>query len=259
MSDATWLADVLRGAGLDVVERPGWKSRGRGELGRVRGVVLHHTASNRRSGNAPSLSLVENGRRDPPLPGPLSQLLLARDGTWYVIAAGRTNHAGRGEWRGVEDGNGQLLGIEAENDGIGEAWPAAQVASYATGVAAILAHIGEGPLMAVAHKEWARPKGRKIDPSFDPANFRELVEALAAMAGPPKSPPALLPTNPARAMLRRGSRGESVKELQRLLGIAEDGDFGPKTETALIAFQKGKGLLADGLAGPKTWAALGVK
>jgi hypothetical protein len=36
-----------------------------------------------------------------------------------------------------------------------------------------------------------------------------------------------------------------------------DAKFGPKTKQAVIAFQRSKDLVADGVVGPKTWAALG--
>jgi hypothetical protein len=49
--------------------------------------------------------------------GPLSQLGLVRKGTFFVIAAGRCNHAGKGLWRGVDTGNTSFIGIEAENSG----------------------------------------------------------------------------------------------------------------------------------------------
>ena len=53
-------------------------------------------------------------------------------------------------------------------------------------------------------------------------------------------------------MLRNGMEGEDVKELQRLLGINPDGDFGPNTEAAVRRFQEANGLGADGIAGPVT-------
>lgn len=61
----------------------------------------------------------------------------------------------------------------------------------------------------------------------------------------------------ARPVLRRGSRGEAVRELQLLLGgVVVDGDFGPATERVVEAYQRRSGLVADGVVGPATWAAL---
>lgn len=57
-------------------------------------------------------------------------------------------------------------------------------------------------------------------------------------------------------VLRRGSKGEAVRELQNLLGIKVDGDFGPATERAVKAFQTSRGLGSDGIAGFYTWKAL---
>lgn len=251
---ALWLADVLRGAGLTVVEQPGWKTRGRGDFTAIRGVVCHHTAGPR-NGNAPSLGIVTNGREG--LPGPLSQLVLGRDGTYFVVASGKSNHAGPGKWQGVVAGNSQMIGIEAENTGLmnDQPWPGVQVDAYVRGVAAILKHIKVDAVMACGHKEYALPKGRKPDPTLDMVAFRAAVErAMAgqAITDPPKA------VDPTRSMLRKGDMGPSVKKLQQLLGITADGNFGPKTEARVKAFQKGKGLVADGLVGQKTWAALGV-
>lgn len=57
--------------------------------------------------------------------------------------------------------------------------------------------------------------------------------------------------------LRKGSRGESVKTLQSLIGVKADGIFGKDTEAAVKAFQTAHNLKADGIVGRKTWAALG--
>ena len=61
--------------------------------------------------------------------------------------------------------------------------------------------------------------------------------------------------------LRQGSKGDVVKKMQQLLkdagsGLVVDGIFGSGTRSALVAFQKKNGLEADGVCGPKTWAAL---
>jgi hypothetical protein len=62
-------------------------------------------------------------------------------------------------------------------------------------------------------------------------------------------------TNP---VLKLGDKGESVKILQNLLvkwgcPTSTDGDFGPKTENALKAYQKKVGLQETGIVNAKTW------
>ncbi|MET0587735.1 MAG: N-acetylmuramidase domain-containing protein [Novosphingobium sp.] len=59
-----------------------------------------------------------------------------------------------------------------------------------------------------------------------------------------------------RPLLRQGDKGEAVQQVQLALGIKDDGDFGPKTKRAVIAFQKKSGLYADGIVGKNTWAKL---
>jgi peptidoglycan LD-endopeptidase CwlK len=59
--------------------------------------------------------------------------------------------------------------------------------------------------------------------------------------------------------LKVGSRGKDVERIQRALGFKEsdvDGIFGKQTEAAVKAYQKRKGLVADGIVGPKTWNML---
>lgn len=60
----------------------------------------------------------------------------------------------------------------------------------------------------------------------------------------------------AHPVLKLGSRSGPVLELQRMLGIHADGYFGPKTEFAVMQFQKGHGLTPDGIVGAKTWKEL---
>lgn len=60
--------------------------------------------------------------------------------------------------------------------------------------------------------------------------------------------------------IKQGSKGDAVKEWQGIIGAKADGNFGPGTHTATVAWQKGHGLTGDGVVGSKTWAAaLGVK
>ena len=49
-------------------------------------------------------------------------------------------------------------------------------------------------------------------------------------------------------LLKVGSKGNEVKQLQEKLGLAADGSFGPGTEKAVKAWQSANGLTADGLA-----------
>ena len=259
----TWLPQVLEEAGLKVAEAPGWRTRGRAEMGVVRGVMCHHTGTpDSAPGNMPTYKLLIDGRHPKPpakpLPGPLAQLGLGRDGAFYVIAAGRANHAGEGRWEGVTTGNSSFIGIEAEHSGTGP-WPDVQMDAYARGVAAILKKIGARENMCCGHKEYALPKGRKPDPNFDMALFRVRVGDLLNGKTPNPLIPAREPDGgggASRATLRRGDRGPLVRVLQAALGVNVDGDFGPATEARARAFQRAQGLVADGIVGPRTWVAL---
>ena len=257
----TWLPAVLGQAGLKVAPVDGWESRGRAEMGAPVGVICHHTAGPR-AGNMPSLKTLIDGRPD--LPGPLAQLGLGRDGTYYIIAAGRCNHAGVGAWQGFTDGNGRFIGIEAENTGLPDdsPWPAIQLEAYQRGVAAILTHLGQPAICCAGHKEYALPAGRKTDPPFDMEAFRRSVAGfMDGSIMPPPPIPAAEPPAPSgdagRPTLRRGSTGNAVRALQTALGITPaDGIFGGGTEAAVRTFQRAKSMVPDGIVGPNTWAVL---
>lgn len=257
-----WMPDVLLKAGLKVALTEKWQERGAGEMGPVRGVLCHHTAG-AAVGNMPSLGTLIQGR--PSIPGPLSQLGLGRDGTFYVVAAGRANHAGKGTWQGVVNGNASFIGIEAENTGGSNdfPWPDAQMDAYRRGVAALLGHLGLTADACAGHKEYALPRGRKVDPSFDMSAFRASVAAI--LSGSAEVPPLIpatevpAPGKQPRLTLRRGARGLLVSTLQGLLGVTVDGQFGGKTEAKVRDLQRGQGLVPDGIVGPKTWRLLDVR
>lgn len=59
-------------------------------------------------------------------------------------------------------------------------------------------------------------------------------------------------------ILKKGSRGEEVKQLQTKLGLASDGIFGAGTEAKLKEWQQKNGLSADGIAGPATLLKIGI-
>lgn len=173
-----WLNGVLRGAGLKVQEEKNWQNRGHGDMKDVKGILCHHTAGPKK-GNAPSLRVCRDGRPD--LPGPLSQLVLARDGTFIIVAAGKAYHAGKGQWKPMgllDNGNSRLIGIEAENTGLDndQPWLEEQMEAYAKGCAAMLKHLKLPVAACIGHKEYA--PGRKSDPSFDMVAFRKRVEGF---------------------------------------------------------------------------------
>lgn len=172
------LPKILRSYGLTVVVVPGWRYRGRpastGTFNPV-GVLCHHSATSIRATVAAVLRLLVGGRSD--LPGPLAHLGLGRDGTVYVIAAGRANHAGKARSSGTVaagDGNSLYIGIEAFNDGLGEKWPEVQYNAYVLLCAVLSVEITKNsPNTVRGHKETSVTG--KIDPRFDMDAFRSKV------------------------------------------------------------------------------------
>ncbi len=67
----------------------------------------------------------------------------------------------------------------------------------------------------------------------------------------------------AQPVIKRGSKGAAVSTAQNALKARFydpgpiDGIFGPKMFKAVKEYQSHRGLTADGIVGPKTWAALG--
>jgi peptidoglycan hydrolase-like protein with peptidoglycan-binding domain len=88
--------------------------------------------------------------------------------------------------------------------------------------------------------------------------------APAQAAVPHAAPSTLAPRASASLswpLLRSGSNGEPVRSLQYLLrarghAVAVDGAFGRRTRAAVVAFQRERGLAADGEVGNRTWTAL---
>jgi hypothetical protein len=109
------------------------------------------------------------------------------------------------------------------------------------------------------HSEW--PDGAAVPnklglvpppgtPPLPPVNFQMLQFGLTV----------LVPYDQ-RGVLRLGSKGFWVAFAQAAckkdgFGITIDSDFGNATNLVIKHFQTKKGLLADGIVGPKTWAAL---
>jgi murein DD-endopeptidase MepM/ murein hydrolase activator NlpD len=95
--------------------------------------------------------------------------------------------------------------------------------------------------------------------NIDYEAFRGAPTSVAPAA--PAKPSVALPkgVRPYRGKeLRRGEpAGPDVLYLQNKIGVNPPGPFGPLTHTAVVAFQRKHGLLADGIVGPLTWSKLG--
>lgn len=153
-----------------------WSGRNQGAMGEVYGVVMHHTGSAWGTAVAPTLKIVQEGRSD--LQNALCTYYIDRAGTIYLITEKVAWHAGAGKWNGVTDGNGHLLGIEAESDG--KNWTPATIESFVRLVAEICRFLGVDPnVWAIRHAQWAPT--RKIDFSgHNEADFRKRVAGRLA-------------------------------------------------------------------------------
>jgi hypothetical protein len=269
----TKLADIARSAGLEVVEHAGWQTYGHGDMSDVRTITNHHTAgppATRDPSDYPSLRTVRSGRPD--LDGPLAQLGLGRTGRVHVIAAGLCWHAGQS--RHEDFTNPHAVGIEVENDGVGEPYPREQLRALRRLDAALVDAFKLRPADVRAHRETCYPVGRKIDPAgIDMAVLRagvarELDDLRASRGGGTRPPVAprftldrVLIHDPARATMR----GPDVKAVQvellrrgyRLPEWGADGWYGGESVAAVRTLQRHKGLARDGRVGRDTTVALG--
>lgn len=169
-SNAPNLETVCRDAGLSVQTWSGWQTRSRSSGGYnppgPTGVVVHHTASPSTQSFQNDWSYCAVGHPD----APVANMLLGRSGQVGIHAAGASNHAGKGgPWntsRGtipLDSANSYTIGIEAQNNGVGENWAPEMVAAYEVLVAALCSAYGMDPIRDImAHFEWA--PSRKIDP-----------------------------------------------------------------------------------------------
>lgn len=120
-----------------------------------------------------------------------------------------------------------------------------------------------GLAAALRNRDWDAFAHGYNGPAYKQYGYDAKIAAAYARyggSGAATAPPAG-PATPAPALLRRGSKGEAVADLQRNLAalgytLEVDGAFGPATAEAVMRFQRDHGLPADGIAGPVTQAAL---
>ena len=118
---------------------------------------------------------------------------------------------------------------------------------------------------AAAEMEGDESAGGEVPGGPDPATTQEPDAGGDAVLDVPS--PAALPEGRcymALPVLRVGDTSEAVRAAQYLLKgrgfsvgwMGADGDFGPKTEAAVMRFQGSRGIKADGIVGPVTWTEL---
>lgn len=176
MSYEVGALDALRDFGIHFTEEPGCRTRGSINFS-PRGVAIHHTGT-----NSDITAVLRDGRAG--LSGPLCNIELRRNGHVHVIALGRANHAGAGDYRGLS-GNSLCWGIEPSSDG--KTWTDAQRHMYPLVTAALCRYsrIDEG--WVFGHKEYAGYRG-KWDPGAWDMNWHRSRTGLLLRGGPTPAP-----------------------------------------------------------------------
>jgi putative chitinase len=150
---------------------------------------------------------------------------------------------------------GKALGVDLENN-------PAMAAEPALSLKIACEYWKRRKLNADCDRDDIRATTRKINGGLnglkDRSNYiRKAKEALARIEGIQLAGAA----SELRPVLRRGSTGEAVGDLQTMLSklrfpLAVDQDFGAATELAVMRFQGDKKLAADGIVGKETWDAI---
>ncbi|WP_164700862.1 N-acetylmuramoyl-L-alanine amidase [Modestobacter sp. KNN46-3] len=181
----------LRSWGYAVEEVPGWQSRTTqgGAFDPTLLFVEHHDAS------APT---TDDGAHGYVVAKKLSQFTISRSGRIRLCAAGVTWHAGvGGPLHGVprNSANTRSTAVEVANSG-SEPYSDACTSSIVALEAAWAIEAGRTAEihLVVGHKEWATPRGRKVDPAIDMDWRRAAVAAfIAEKSGQPAPAPAPAP------------------------------------------------------------------
>jgi peptidoglycan hydrolase-like protein with peptidoglycan-binding domain len=101
----------------------------------------------------------------------------------------------------------------------------------------------------------------KVDyPDAEAVSVKTLEEKKVALAEVAKSQGVEVPAVKLFKPLKKGSKGQGVKNVQTALKLTADGDFGSGTEAAVKTFQKKEKLSVTGIVDEETWRRLkGVK
>lgn len=167
----TDMANVIRDAGVQVIEQDGWQTRARSSGGfdsnKPWCVMWHHTASSPGADPADDARYMSYNADSKPI----ANILLAHDGVAWVLAAGATNTNGKGGGaivtsRGrvpADSMNTYAIGMEIQNSGVGETYPQVQIDNAFKISLALCEAYGLEPTDVGTHQEYA--PDRKIDPA----------------------------------------------------------------------------------------------
>ncbi|MFI5775352.1 N-acetylmuramoyl-L-alanine amidase [Streptomyces sp. NPDC051658] len=204
---------ALRAEGVRVVEVGNWRAHNRnqkGPWGPLNGSIVHHTVTR---GTASTAAMVRDGYAA--LPGPLCHGMIAKDGRVHMVGWGRTNHAGGGDPKVLDqvvaesyvarptpptrgnsngtDGNARFYGWECENLGDGkDPWPKAQYDAIVRVQAALCRAHKWSAKSVIGHLEWSSDK---VDPrGFSMQQLR--TDVSERLKHPASWNPGSAPTNP---------------------------------------------------------------
>lgn len=168
---STW-GDILRSAGLSVIDTPGPGVEGDFT---PQGIMLHHTG-----GYFPEdLRILTEGTQA--LEGPWVQIYVAPDSTTHILTEGRAYHAGAGSYSDdgftvpTDQGNSLLIGIEASHIGDSPI-SGPQYSTILTTAAALCEHYGWDEKRVLLHRSYAPT--RKIDIRNDLTTVQSDIKAL---------------------------------------------------------------------------------
>lgn len=106
-------------------------------------------------------------------------------------------------------------------------------------------------------KHWQELVGVTADGAFGTRTRQATIRFQTAKGITPDGVVGPVTWAAAHATVKVGSRGDTVREIQREVGVAADGIYGPQTAKAVASRQRALWVSADGIVGPATYRALG--
>lgn len=164
----------------------------------------------------------------------------------------------------ISIGVGQVMGSHAKDLGFASAEAMFQHAAKGLGgqVDLMVAYIKDNDLVdELQRKDWSAFARGYNGPAYRKFGYHTKLANAYKRYAAPNTPIVIDQKVGSEAMLRMGSEGQRVREIQTLLGragfaVKVDGDFGPSTKDAVQKLQKAHKLDVDGVVGPKTMAVL---